>query len=89
MLTVQNAPFSEENTDKSLQAFEQALVKSQTFSTPVVDIEGEIIVGYSRQKILDALRKAKRRQKKFGKEEAKETPSPKEKVDSRLNKNIE
>ena len=61
LLISQNAPFIEENVAESQNALEIALSKSQSLSTPVLDIDGTIIVGYSKKRILNELRKKKER----------------------------
>jgi glutaredoxin 3 len=58
-LTKQGIKFTEKNVEENRDYAEEAVTKSGQMGIPVIDIDGEIIIGFDRPRIDNALKDKK------------------------------
>ncbi len=57
-LRKRNVPFTEKNVEADRAYLEESVEKSGQFGIPVIDIDGEIIVGFDRARIDELLERS-------------------------------
>ncbi|OGY97836.1 MAG: NrdH-redoxin [Candidatus Liptonbacteria bacterium RIFCSPHIGHO2_01_FULL_57_28] len=51
-----NLPYTEHNVQEDIQAQQDMIAKSQQLGVPVIDVDGEIFVGFDKKGLSEALK---------------------------------